>query len=63
MDTPFRQNHPFIMDAVVIMPDHLHCIWQLPEGDANFSTRWRLIKSHFSRSIKTEEYISGSRHR
>ena len=56
-----RQNHPFIIDAVVIMPDHLHCIWQLPEGDADFSTRWRLIKSHFSRSIKTEEDISKSR--
>ena len=56
-----QRNYPFIIDAVVIMPDHLHCIWQLPEGDANFSTRWRLIKSYFSRSIRTKEYISKSR--
>ena len=58
-----QQNHPFVMDAVVILPDHLHCIWQLPEGDADFSTRWRLIKSYFSRSIKTGEHISDSRQR
>ena len=47
-----QNNHPFTMNAIVIMPDHLHCIWQLPEGDDNFSTRWRLIKAHFSQSIK-----------
>ena len=50
------------MDAVVILPDHLHCIWQLPEKDSDFSSRWRLIKAHFSRSITTtQEYISKSR--
>ncbi len=38
------------MMAYVIMPDHLHVIWQLPEGDANYSTRWRLIKSYVSRN-------------
>ncbi|BAP55817.1 hypothetical protein THII_1520 [Thioploca ingrica] len=58
-----QKNHPFTMDAVVILPNHLHCIWQLPEGDAHFSSRWRLIKSDFSRSIKTKEYISKSRQR
>ncbi|MEB3279644.1 MAG: transposase [Lyngbya sp.] len=42
-------NHPFIIDAIVILPDHLHCIWTLPENDHDFSTRWRLIKSEFSR--------------
>ena len=51
------------MDAVVILPDHLHCIWQLPKNDDNFSSRWRLIKSYFSRSINSEEYISKSRQR
>jgi putative transposase len=45
------QKHPFKIDAFVLLPDHLHCIWTLPEGDADFSTRWRLIKSHFSRNI------------
>lgn len=43
------KQHPFKIDAVVILPEHLHCIWTLPENDADFSTRWRLIKSYFSR--------------
>ncbi|WP_346291681.1 REP-associated tyrosine transposase [Sphaerothrix gracilis] len=44
-----KQRYPFDIDAIVLLPDHLHCIWTLPEGDANFSTRWRLIKTDFSR--------------
>nr|WP_315472170.1 transposase [uncultured Undibacterium sp.] len=39
-----RASHPFEIDAWVLLPVHLHCIWTLPEGDADFSTRWRLIK-------------------
>jgi putative transposase len=42
-------NHPFQIDAVVILPEHLHCLWTLPAGDEDFSTRWRLIKTHFTR--------------
>src|SRR5574337_33324 len=41
-----QSRRPFGTDAIVIMPDHLHAIWRLPEGDADFSTRWRLIKHH-----------------
>ncbi len=37
--------------AWVVLPIHMHCIWHLPQGDSNYSTRWRLIKSHFSRSL------------
>ena len=44
-----RNNHPFKIDAFVLLPDHLHCIWTLPDGDDDFSTRWRLIKSIFTR--------------
>lgn len=44
-----KQRHPFDIDAIVVLPDHLHCLWTLPEGDADFSTRWRLIKTYFSR--------------
>ena len=57
------RKHPFIIDAVVILPDHLHCIWTLPENDHDFSTRWRLIKSYFSRKCETisPENISISR--
>ncbi len=56
-----RQRHPFTIDAVVVLPDHLHAVWTLPEGDADFATRWRLIKSAFSRSLPNGERISDSR--
>lgn len=58
-----QRDHPFKMEAVVIMPDHLHCLWQLPPGDDDFPIRWYLIKSRFSRSIKSGEAISKSRQR
>ena len=45
------KRHPFKIEAFVLLPDHLHCIWTLPQGDADFSTRWRLIKTYFSRHI------------
>ncbi|CRI63717.1 conserved hypothetical protein [Thiocapsa sp. KS1] len=38
-------KRPFSIDAIVILPDHLHCIWTLPPGDSDFSTRWRLVKT------------------
>jgi len=41
--------HPFKVDAIVILPDHMHCIWTLPAGDARFSMRWSAIKGHFTR--------------
>ncbi|MCB1864647.1 MAG: transposase [Chromatiales bacterium] len=44
-----RLSRPFGMDAVVVLPDHLHCIWSLPEGDHDFATRWRLIKTWFTK--------------
>jgi putative transposase len=45
-----RARHPFCVDAYVILPDHLHALWTLPESDSNFSTRWRLIKEAFTRA-------------
>jgi putative transposase len=42
----------FTVDAIVILPDHLHTIWTLPEKDSDFPTRWKLIKSTFSRNYK-----------
>ncbi len=44
-----RSRHPFRMDAIVLLPDHLHTIWTLPGGDANYARRWAEIKSAFSR--------------
>ncbi|MDQ1900072.1 transposase [Paracoccus sp. WLY502] len=43
-----RVERPFGIDAWVVLPDHLHCVWRLPEGDCDYSTRWRLIKARFS---------------
>ena len=47
MDT--RQRFPFQTEAVVLLPDHIHCIWTLPKGDANFSMRWNGIKRLFTK--------------
>jgi putative transposase len=44
-----KTHHPFSIDAIVILPDHLHCLWTLPEKDADYATRWRLVKSEFTR--------------
>jgi putative transposase len=44
----WRAKRPFRIDAWVVLPDHFHALWTLPEGDADHSTRWRLIKMRFS---------------
>ncbi len=56
-----RQLRPFATDAIVVLPDHLHCIWTLPPGDADFSARWHHIKGRFSRSIAQGERLSARR--
>jgi putative transposase len=49
--TAVRRAHAFTIDAAVVLPEHLHAIWTLPAGDADFSTRWRLLKSRFSATL------------
>jgi len=56
-----KQRHPFHIDAFVVMPDHLHAVWTLPTGDADFATRWTLIKAGFSRHIVHGELRNPSR--
>jgi putative transposase len=56
-----RQRHPFRIDALVVLPEHLHCIWTLPPGDADYATRWSLIKAGFSRGLPDGETVSASR--
>jgi putative transposase len=46
-----RRKLPFAIDAVVILPDHIHAIWTLPPGDADYSGRWRAIKARFTRAL------------
>ncbi len=52
---------PFSIDAFVVLPDHIHAVWTLPFGDTGISVRWRLIKSHFSKSVADVEPVSASR--
>ena len=47
-----KLSHPFKIEAWVLLPDHLHCIWKLPEGDVDYSMRWGLIKKEFSKKVK-----------
>ena len=56
-----HRRHPFTIDAIVVLPDHLHTVWTLPEDDADFAMRWQLIKSTFSRGLARNERISPSR--
>ena len=54
-----RQSRHRTIDAFVVLPDHLHAVWTL--GDADFSTRWQLIKSHFARALPKRERLSSVR--
>ncbi len=45
-----RQRWPFRVDALVMLPDHLHAIWTLPPDDADYSKRWGAIKKYFTQS-------------
>ena len=56
-----RRHHPFDIDAMVVLPDHLHAILTLPSGDADFPLRWRLIKTWFSRHLPHGEHQRASR--
>lgn len=46
-----RQRRPFNVDAIVVLPDHLHAVWTLPAEDADFPGRWRVIKAGFTRAV------------
>ena len=52
-----KYRHPFESVAWVVLPEHLHAVWTLPPGDADFSTRWLLIKAAFSRGILREDHV------
>ncbi|MEQ1591175.1 MAG: transposase [Thiobacillaceae bacterium] len=53
-----KLRHPFKIHGWVVLPDHLHCVIELPPGDADFATRWRLIKMGFSKSLPRHERLS-----
>lgn len=45
-----QERHPFRVEAAVVLPDHIHAIWSLPEGDSDYPKQWRLIKEAFTRA-------------
>lgn len=45
-------TRPFAIEAFVVLPDHLHCIWTLPENDANYAARWNIIKRRVSQQVR-----------
>ena len=51
-----KQQRPFTINAWVVLPEHMHCIWTLPEGDADYAGRWRAIKKAFSRALPPTEF-------
>ena len=54
------RHYPFRIDAFVVLPEHLHAIWTLPSDDTDFSTRWRMIKTRFVRTLPNVEPLTGS---
>lgn len=56
-----KHKHPFHIDAIVILPDHLHMLCTMPNNDADFSKHIKLIKYYFSYHIAKTESISNSR--
>lgn len=56
-----KRKHPFIIHAWVVLPEHMHCVIELPEGDDDFATRWRLIKTGFSKAMPKTERLSAVR--
>jgi len=50
-----RRERPFQIDAVVVLPDHFHTIWTLPEDDGDYPGRWRAIKSRFTRAVRERD--------
>ncbi len=50
----FREElnkRPFVIDSIVVLPEHLHTVWTLPENDSDYSGRWRAIKSSFTKAL------------
>jgi putative transposase len=60
-----QKCYPFIIDAWVLLPDHLHCIWTLPPDDADFGGRWSMIKRFVTKQcnekFKRAAWVSASR--
>lgn len=58
-----RRRFPFCIHAWILLPDHIHCIWELPEGDADFGKRWALIKAGVSKGVQAVPAVNDSQAR
>ena len=58
-----REKRPFHIDAWVVLPDHTHCVWTLPLGDDDYSSRWKAIKIAFAKTLPRTERLSAVRER
>lgn len=56
-----RKSHPFRIHGWVVLPDHLHCVIELPPDDVDFALSWRLIKMGFSKALPKVERLSSVR--
>jgi len=50
-----KRERPFHIDAWVVLPDHMHCVWTLPPDDVDFSNRWKAIKIRFVQKLPATE--------
>jgi putative transposase len=58
-----KSRYPFHIDAWVVLPEHMHCLWTLPEADADFALRWQVIKFAFARRLPRGEPLTASQAR
>jgi putative transposase len=56
-----QERYPFETVAVCMLPDHIHALWQLPDGDADYASRWSLFKAGFSRGLPPSKTRSSSK--
>ncbi len=54
-----QRRHPFSIDAIVVLPDHIHSVWTLPDDDAAYSRRWRLVKTGFTKRVQDFPGLAG----
>jgi putative transposase len=57
------RRRPFHIDAWVVLPEHMHCVWTLPPGDVDYPARWRAVKKFFSKSLPMGEARSAAQER
>lgn len=58
-----KARHPFHIDAWVVLPEHMHCLWTLPPGDADFALRWKVIKFAFAKRLPVTETRTANQQR